>query len=166
MTAPRERRACRVSALPSPWCAESLENREQCAIEFPRVRFCLLTGPCLPHKVARIREMFRLSVYNGSSAAPIPRFSRVNACKDGRNFIFQAWTEEEQRIFFEHFLTGAPNEQAWMERVVLRNYCIVATLVSGNRLKNSEIYLAVYNSICSLVEKIWKETFIFDRRCV
>lgn len=89
-----------------------------------------------------------------------PRFSRVNACKDGRNFIFQAWTEEEQRIFFEHFLTDAPNEQAWMERVVLRNYCIVATLVSGNRLKNSEIYLAVYNSICSLVEKIWKETFI------
>lgn len=69
-----------------------------------------------------------------------------------RNFIFQAWTEEEQGIFFEHFLTGAPNEQAWMGRVVASGitkllYSCYACLGKGNWSKNSEIYLAVYNSI-------------------
>lgn len=74
-----------VTLILRPWCAESLENQEPCTIEFPCVRFCLVTCLLVPvsgHKVAhfRVAREVRASVY--SKRVYFLRFSRVNECKN------------------------------------------------------------------------------------
>lgn len=74
-----------VTLILRPRCAESLENQEPCTIEFPCVRFCLVTCLLVPvsgHKVAhfRVAREVRASVY--SKRVYFLRFSRVNECKN------------------------------------------------------------------------------------